>query len=184
MNATRVFHVVAGLILALVTATSAPAQEVENTSYTAPDGSRVLQHRVVVPASLAEVWHAFTTAEGVRSWAVPFAHVDFRLGRRRPRHGLGHRLPRRPRLRRTVPLLRRGQRLVAAAAVSPFLGRADRLVRGSAPVERASCALPGIAVSVLLGDVTAAILLFGTLSSTVTGATDGRSVAGPRGARH
>lgn len=70
------------LALAVLAWSAGPgaAQEVENTSYTAPDGSRVLQHRIVVPAALTEVWRAFTTSEGVMSWAVPLAHVDFRLG--------------------------------------------------------------------------------------------------------
>lgn len=58
--------------------TRAPA--VEETSFTAPDGSRVMQHALVVPAALGDVWQAFTTADGVKSWAVPVADVDFRLG--------------------------------------------------------------------------------------------------------
>jgi uncharacterized protein YndB with AHSA1/START domain len=56
------------------------AQEVARSSFDAPDGSRVLQHAVEVPASVTAVWLALTTSEGVRSWAVPFAEVDFRLG--------------------------------------------------------------------------------------------------------
>jgi uncharacterized protein YndB with AHSA1/START domain len=68
------------LLVALVSTTAAGAQEARNTSYTAPEGSRVLQHTIVVPASLREVWDAFTTEDGVRSWAVPVARVDFRLG--------------------------------------------------------------------------------------------------------
>jgi len=65
---------------ALVSAPAAVAQEIRNTSYVAPDGSRVLQHSAVVPAALRDVWDAITTTEGVRSWAVPVANVDFRLG--------------------------------------------------------------------------------------------------------
>jgi uncharacterized protein YndB with AHSA1/START domain len=60
--------------------TQAAAQEVENTSYRTADGGHVLQHRIVIPASLDSIWWAFTTTEGVQSWAVPLAHVDFRLG--------------------------------------------------------------------------------------------------------
>lgn len=56
------------------------AQEVESSTYTAPDGTRVLRHTSEVPASVAEVWEALTTTEGVQSWAVPVAEVDFRLG--------------------------------------------------------------------------------------------------------
>ena len=54
---------------------------------------------------------------------------------------------------------------------------ADHLTLGSAAVgglvAGAVCALVGIVVSYLLGDVTAAIILFGTLSSAITGAIGG-----------
>ena len=67
--------------LALFAFVVAPlAAEVENTSYTAPDGSRVLRHEGVVDAPVAEVWQAFTTTEGVTSWMVPRAVVDFGVG--------------------------------------------------------------------------------------------------------
>lgn len=56
------------------------AQEVLNTSYTTPDGGRVLQQQIVVPATLDEVWKAFTTSEGLSSFAAPLARADFRLG--------------------------------------------------------------------------------------------------------
>jgi len=56
------------------------AQEVRNTSYVYQDTLRVLQQSVVVPASVADVWVAITTAEGLRSWAVPVAHADLRVG--------------------------------------------------------------------------------------------------------
>jgi uncharacterized protein YndB with AHSA1/START domain len=67
------------LVLALTTSPSA-AQRVVNTSYTAPDGMRVLRHEVVVPASVEQVWQAFTTSDGMRSWAAPYARLDYRLG--------------------------------------------------------------------------------------------------------
>lgn len=44
---------------------------------------------------------------------------------------------------------------------------------GGGAVVGGACALIGIAVSYVLGDVTAAILAFGTLSSAVTGALGG-----------
>jgi len=56
------------------------AQDVKNTSHVAPDKTRVLQHSLVVPASLKEIWDVFTTTEGVKTWAVPVASVDFRVG--------------------------------------------------------------------------------------------------------
>ena len=61
-------------------ALSVSAQEVTNTSYTAPDGMRVLRHELIVDASKDAVWKAFTTSEGWTSWAVPVAFVDFRRG--------------------------------------------------------------------------------------------------------
>jgi len=56
------------------------AAEVENTSYAAADGTRVLRHEAVVDAPVADVWEAFTTTEGVMSWMVPKAVVDFGIG--------------------------------------------------------------------------------------------------------
>jgi uncharacterized protein YndB with AHSA1/START domain len=63
-----------------VLAAAAAAQEVENTSYRADDDTRVLQHRITVEAPAADVWDAWTTTEGIRSWAVPVGRIDFRLG--------------------------------------------------------------------------------------------------------
>ncbi|MEL6106285.1 MAG: SRPBCC domain-containing protein [Planctomycetota bacterium] len=41
-------------------------------------------HRVVdefeIRASIDDVWSAFSTAEGLRSWVAPLADVDFRVG--------------------------------------------------------------------------------------------------------
>lgn len=41
---------------------------------------RVLRTEAVVHAPVAEVWKAFTTQEGMRSWMVPVAEVDLRVG--------------------------------------------------------------------------------------------------------
>jgi uncharacterized protein YndB with AHSA1/START domain len=57
-----------------------PAVEVQDISYVAADGTRVLQQAIVVQAPSADVWTAFTTSEGFASWAAPVAFVDFRLG--------------------------------------------------------------------------------------------------------
>lgn len=70
----------AAILPVLFVSAALAAQEVENSTYIAPDGSRVLRHATDVPASVAEVWEALTTTDGVRSWAVPVAEVDFRLG--------------------------------------------------------------------------------------------------------
>lgn len=70
----------AATVLVLLSSAAASGQEVTNASYVAPDGSRVLRQSIEVPASVLEVWQALTTTEGVRSWAVPVATVDFRPG--------------------------------------------------------------------------------------------------------
>lgn len=66
--------------LVLLVAPVASAQSTVNTSYVAPNGERVLQQQAIVPAPLADVWRAFTTSEGLRSFAAPVAQIDFRLG--------------------------------------------------------------------------------------------------------
>lgn len=60
---------------------------------------------------------------------------------------------------------------VGRTAASLGGGARDGAIVGGA------CALVGIAVSVVLGDVSAAILLVGTVSSTVTGAIGGLAAA-------
>lgn len=82
MRKTMVAWVCAGMLGAMVSsaAPSAVGSEVEVRVEEHAGGARVLVHEVVVPAPLAEVWAAFTTADGWMSWAVPFAHMDFRLG--------------------------------------------------------------------------------------------------------
>lgn len=74
---TRWTYMALALLAVLVTPLAA---EVENTSYTAADGSRVLRHEGIVDAPVAKVWEAFTTTEGVISWMVPKAVVDFGIG--------------------------------------------------------------------------------------------------------
>jgi len=57
-----------------------PASVVRDTSYVAADGTTVLQHVVVVPATMKQVWDAFATTEGAAAWVAPLVHIDFRLG--------------------------------------------------------------------------------------------------------
>ena len=73
---------VAVLAAAIAAGVAGPAgaQDVRNTSYRYQDSIRVLQQSVVVPASAADVWAALTTSEGLRSWAVPVAQADLRIG--------------------------------------------------------------------------------------------------------
>lgn len=54
--------------------------EVADTSYTEPNGDKVLQLALVVPAARNDVWARFTTSEGYRAWATPLASIDFRVG--------------------------------------------------------------------------------------------------------
>jgi len=53
---------------------------VSNTSFTEPGGDRAIQLSIDVPAPVHDVYAAFTTTEGFRSWAVPVTHVDLRVG--------------------------------------------------------------------------------------------------------
>ena len=75
-----------GLTLAWVAAAvastpvAAASQTVENASYRTSDGEPVEAQSIVVPADVARVWRAFTTKEGLMSWAVPFADIDLRVG--------------------------------------------------------------------------------------------------------
>ena len=55
------------------------ASAVRNTSYQAL-GERILRHQVAVDATLEESWNAFTTAEGLRSFAVPVVEFELKTG--------------------------------------------------------------------------------------------------------
>ncbi|MDQ3487304.1 MAG: SRPBCC domain-containing protein [Acidobacteriota bacterium] len=70
-------------VAAIVSTYPAVAQSpasVRDTSYVAADGTRVLQHVVVIPATMQQVWDAFATTAGAAAWVAPLVHVDFRLG--------------------------------------------------------------------------------------------------------
>lgn len=53
---------------------------VANTSYVEPGGDRAIRLSIVVSATPAQCFAAFATTEGFRSWAVPVARVDLRVG--------------------------------------------------------------------------------------------------------
>jgi len=61
-------------------AAMAQAQEVEQLRYETLEGEDVHGQSIVVPASRAEVWRAFTTSDGVMAWAAPFARVESEVG--------------------------------------------------------------------------------------------------------
>jgi len=71
---------------AMATAAGEPAHSwrdfpgVSNTSFTEPSGDRAIQLSIDVPAPVHDVYVAFTTTEGFRSWAVPVTHVELRVG--------------------------------------------------------------------------------------------------------
>lgn len=78
------FPVVAAAVLLSAPAMAAPSwrdfSAVSNTSTVEPNGERFQQLSIEVPAPPAQVWAALTTAEGWKSWATPYARVDFRVG--------------------------------------------------------------------------------------------------------
>lgn len=51
-------------------------RDVTNSSYVEADGDKVLQLSIVVKATPAQVWRAFTTGEGYREWVAPVAKID------------------------------------------------------------------------------------------------------------
>lgn len=54
-------------------------RDVANSSYVEPDGDKVLQLSIVVKATPAQVWRAFTTGEGYREWVAPVAQIDLAI---------------------------------------------------------------------------------------------------------
>ena len=54
--------------------------DVVDSSFTEANGDRTLQLAIVVPASAKEAFAAFATAEGWKTWAVPFAVGEPRVG--------------------------------------------------------------------------------------------------------
>lgn len=82
MSAPLVRPVLVLLLLSALVASAQPARPdpVVDSSFRAPGGERVMEMAVEVPASLEDVWQAFTTAEGFESWAVKRARVDLRVG--------------------------------------------------------------------------------------------------------
>jgi uncharacterized protein YndB with AHSA1/START domain len=78
---------VALIAFALAAAPAAAAQPswrdypgVENTSFVEPSGDRSLQLSAMIPARPHDVFAAFTTTDGFRSWAVGMARIELRVG--------------------------------------------------------------------------------------------------------
>lgn len=72
--------VAALVVLAGGSAAAQTAGPLEDTSGVEPNGHRIIQLSIGIPAPPAEVWSALTTSEGWRRLGVGFAHVDFRTG--------------------------------------------------------------------------------------------------------
>ena len=53
---------------------------IDDTSYVEANGDRVIRLSVEVSALPEEVWRAFTTADGWKSFAVAFAQIDMKIG--------------------------------------------------------------------------------------------------------
>jgi len=64
----------------LVVATPAVGHEYEQSSGTAPDGTRFYQDSLVIRAPAKALWNGFTETSAYRNWAAPVSSVDFRIG--------------------------------------------------------------------------------------------------------
>jgi uncharacterized protein YndB with AHSA1/START domain len=72
---------------ALATGTTARAEDVwqrfpdvAHTVYAEPNGDRAIALSIVVAATPQQCFDAFATTDGFRSWAVPVASIDLRVG--------------------------------------------------------------------------------------------------------
>lgn len=71
---------IAGIALALATPGMAQAPGVTETSFTAPDGTRKLQHTAVIAAPVAILWRAFTDTAEFQRWSAPVSRIELRTG--------------------------------------------------------------------------------------------------------
>ncbi|MEO8112290.1 MAG: hypothetical protein ABI594_19740 [Ginsengibacter sp.] len=58
----------------------ARAQMIENTSYTAPGGEKVLRLEMIVPLDKKTAWEYFTKDELLQKWIAPLAHIELKTG--------------------------------------------------------------------------------------------------------
>jgi uncharacterized protein YndB with AHSA1/START domain len=54
--------------------------QVKNSSFVIPSGERVLRHETRVNGSLADVWNALTTSEGLMTFMAPVVHMELKTG--------------------------------------------------------------------------------------------------------
>jgi uncharacterized protein YndB with AHSA1/START domain len=68
------------LVGLLIGASLAFAESPAKTTTAQPKAEKVLFLSITIPATRAEVWHAFATSEGLSTWLTPGAVVDLRPG--------------------------------------------------------------------------------------------------------
>jgi uncharacterized protein YndB with AHSA1/START domain len=56
------------------------AARVKKSSFVTPAEERVLRHEIAVNGSLADVWNAFTTSEGLMTFMAPVVHMELKTG--------------------------------------------------------------------------------------------------------
>lgn len=76
----RLLPLLLGAAVSLAARNPAAGQEVADKSHTTSDGRRIARLEADIPASLSDVWGAFATDEGLRSWMAPVAAVDMKIG--------------------------------------------------------------------------------------------------------
>ena len=54
--------------------------QVTDTSVVAPSGERVLREEILIKAPRSEVWKALATSQGLRSWEMPLAEIELKVG--------------------------------------------------------------------------------------------------------
>lgn len=53
---------------------------VTESSVVQPSGERVLREEILIKAPRSEVWKALATSDGLRSWEMPLAEIDLKIG--------------------------------------------------------------------------------------------------------
>ena len=66
------------MIALLLTPTAVFAGDVMESSYSLPNGDRILRHEVLVAGTMEAVYEAWTTSKGLMSFAAPLAAIDMK----------------------------------------------------------------------------------------------------------
>jgi uncharacterized protein YndB with AHSA1/START domain len=80
MQVVRIVALVLGATLLPATVVQARAFDVGHVHVTTTDAPKRLDMSVVVPATLDQVWDAFTTPAGLTTWLAPYAKVELAVG--------------------------------------------------------------------------------------------------------